>query len=143
MNEENTSTPIEMRLSDTPSTPSPDMELTYVTAIPMNGSTFSSNQEVRVGLNVPQDCFVDLKRAYLKYKINNTGAAPIFLDPLIGGASVIDNWRVIGGTGALLEEVIHYNAFYAAMNANKNEDVVATIHHIYEGASNDQQKNKK
>ena len=135
MNEENTSTPIEMRLSDTPSTPSPDMELTYVTAIPMNGSTFSSNQEVRVGLNVPQDCFVDLKRAYLKYKINNTGAAPIFLDPLIGGASVIDNWRVIGGTGALLEEVIHYNAFYAAMNANKNEDVVATIHHIYEGAS--------
>ena len=143
MNEENTSTPIEMRLSDTPSTPSPDMELTYVTAIPMNGSTFSSNQEVRVGLNVPQDCFVDLKRAYLKYKINNTGAAPIFLDPLIGGASVIDNWRVIGGTGALLEEVIHYNAFYAAMNANKNEDVVATIHHIYEGASKRPAKKQK
>ena len=71
----------------------------------------------------------------MKFKLNNTGAAPIFLDPLIGGAAVIDNWRVIGGTGALLEEVIHYNAFYAAMNANKNTDVVSTIHHLYEGAS--------
>ena len=132
---DNTSTPIEMRLSEVPGMPSPEMELTYVTAIPMNGSTFSQNQEVRVGLNVPQDCFVDLKRAYMKFKLNNTGAAPIFLDPLIGGAAVIDNWRVIGGTGALLEEVIHYNAFYAAMNANKNTDVVSTIHHLYEGAS--------
>ncbi len=135
MSDDNTSTPIEMRLSEVPGVVSPEMELTYVTAIPMNGSTFSSNQECRIGLNVPQDCFVDLKRAYLKYKVNNTGAAPIFLDPLIGGAAVIDNWRVIGGTGALLEEVIHYNAFYAAMNANKNEDVISTVHHNYEGAS--------
>ena len=132
---DNTSTPIEMRLSEVPGMPSPEMDLTYATAIPMNGSTFSENQEVRIGLNVPQDCFVDLKRAYLKFKVNNTGAAPVFLDPLIGGAAVIDNWRVIGGTGALLEEVIHYNTFYAAMNANKNVDVVSTIHHIYEGAS--------
>jgi len=133
--EDNSTTPMEMRLSEVPGMPSPSLDLSYVTAIPMNGSTFSENQEVRIGLNVPQDCFVDLKRAYLKYKINNTGAAPVFLDPLIGGAAVIDNWRVIGGTGALLEEVIHYNAFYAAMNANKNIDVVSTIHHLYEGAS--------
>ena len=42
-----------MRLSDVPGMPSPEMELSYVTAIPMNGSTFTENQEVRVGLNVP------------------------------------------------------------------------------------------
>jgi len=132
---DDSSTPIEMRLSEVPSLPSPEMELTYATAIPMNGSTFQENQEVRIGLNVPQDCFVDLKRAYLKYKVSNTSAHPVFLDPLIGGAAVIDNWRVIGGTGALLEEVIHYNTFYAAMNANKNDDVVSTIHHLYEGAA--------
>ena len=133
--EDNSTTPMEMRLSEVPGMPSPEMELTYSTAIPMNGSSFSENQEVRIGLNVPTDCFVDLKRAYLKYKINNTGGAPVFLDPVIGGASVIDNWRVISGNGSLLEEVIHYNTFYAVMNSNKNIDVVSTIHHIYEGAS--------
>lgn len=133
--EDNSTTPMEMRLSEVPGMPSPELELTYSTAIPMNGSTFTENQEVRIGLNVPTDCFVDLKRAYLKFKLNNTGAAPVFLDPLIGGAAVIDNWRVIGGTGALLEEVIHYNTLYAAMNANKNENVISSIHHNYEGAS--------
>jgi hypothetical protein len=132
--EDNSTTPIEMRLSDVPGMPSPEMELTYVTAIPMNGSTFTENQEVRVGLNVPQDCFVDLKRAYLKYKLNNTGAGAAYLDPVIGGVSVIDNWRVIGGTGALLEEVIHYNTFYAVVNSYKNKDVVSTLHNHMEGA---------
>ena len=133
--EDNSTTPIEMRLSEVPGMPSPEMELTYTTAIPMNGNTFTQNQEVRIGLNVPENCFVDLKRAYLKYKLNNTMAsAKGYLDPLVGGVSVIDNWRVIGGTGALLEEVIHYNTFCAVMNANKNVDVVSTIHHLYEGA---------
>ena len=133
--EDTSTTPSEMRLSEVPGMPSPEMELTYSTAIPMNGNTFTENQEVRIGLNVPADCFVDLKRAYLKYKINNTGAAPVFLDPVIGGAAVIDNFRVIGGNGSLLEEVIHYNTMYAAMNSNKNVDVVSTVGHLYEGAS--------
>lgn len=133
--EDNSTTPMEMRLSEVPGMPSPEMELTYVTAIPMNGATFTQSQEVRIGLNVPTDCFVDLKRAYLKYKLKNTGAGTCQLDPLIGGVSVIDNWRVIGGTGALLEEVIHYNAMYAAMNANKSVDTVSSIHSQTEGAS--------
>jgi len=133
--EDNSTTPIEMRLSEVPGMPSPELDLSYSTAIPMNGSTFTQNQEVRIGLNVPTDCFVDLKRAYLKYKLNNTGGGTMTLDPLVGGVGVIDNWRVIGGTGALLEEVIHYNAMYATMNANKNIDVVSTINHIAEGAS--------
>ena len=135
MESDNSTTPMEMRLSEVPGLPSPELDLSYSTAIPMNGSTFTENQEVRIGLNVPQDCFVDLKRAYLKYKLNNTGDGACFLDPVIGGVSVIDNWRVIGGTGALLEEVIHYNTFYAVMNSYKNKDVVSTVHNIMEGAS--------
>jgi hypothetical protein len=124
-----------MRLSEVPSMPSPEMELQYTTAIPMNGSTFTENQEVRIGLNVPADSFVDLKRAYLKFKLNNTGAGAAFLDPLVGGVSVIQNWRVIGGTGALLEEVINYNCFSALVNSYKNKDVVSSIHNLMEGAS--------
>ncbi len=133
--EDNSTTPLEMRLSEVPSMPSPNLELSYSTAIPMNGSTFSENMECRIGLNVPADSFVDLKRAYLKYKLNNTGAGAAFLDPVIGGVSVIQNWRVVGGTGALLEEVINYNAFYALMNSYKNKDVVSSVHNIMEGAS--------
>ncbi len=133
--DENSTTPIEMKLSSVPGMPSPQLDLTYTTAIPMNGSTFTENQEVRIGLNVPQDCFVDLKRAYLKYKLNNTGGGPAFLDPMVGGVSVIQNFRVIGGTGALLEEVINYNCLVAVMNSYKNKDVVSTVHNLYEGAS--------
>jgi len=133
--EDNSTTPIEMRLSEVPSMPSPEMELTYTTAIPMNGATFTENQEVRIGLNVPADSFVDLKRAYLKFKLNNTGAGSAFLDPMVGGVSVIQNWRVIGGTGALLEEVINYNCFSAVANSYKNKDVVSSIHNLMEGAS--------
>jgi len=135
MEENNSTTPIEMRLSDVPGMPSPELELSYVTAIPMNGSTFTENQEVRIGLSIPENAFCDLKRAYLKYKLNNTGAGSAFLDPIVGGVSVIDNFRVIGGTGALLEEVIHYNTFYAVMNSYKNKDVVSSVHNIMEGAS--------
>jgi len=133
--EDNSTTPIEMRLSEVPSMPSPEMELTYTTAIPMNGATFTENQEVRIGLNVPADSFVDLKRTYLKFKLNNTGAGSAFLDPMVGGVSVIQNWRVIGGTGALLEEVINYNCFSAVANSYKNKDVVSSIHNLMEGAS--------
>ena len=107
--EDASQTPYEMRLSEVPQAPQPDMTLDYVVCIPSNGGTFKEHQEVRLPLNVPNECFCDLKRAYLKYKITNkqANATPIFLDPLVGGAAVIDNWRVVGGTGALLEEVTH------------------------------------
>tara|TARA_R100000951_G_C2645010_1_gene182264 strand:- start:50 stop:1402 length:1353 start_codon:yes stop_codon:yes gene_type:complete len=133
--EDNMTTPTEMRLSEVPGMPSPAMDLTYTTSIPINGNTFTENQEVRIALQCPTNGFVDLKRAYLKFKINNTGAGSAFLDPLAGGAAVIDTLRITGGNGALLEEVIHYNALYAVMNANKNKDVVSSIHNVYEGAS--------
>tara|TARA_R110002096_G_scaffold423916_1_gene631462 strand:+ start:75 stop:1544 length:1470 start_codon:yes stop_codon:yes gene_type:complete len=131
---DNMTTPIEMRLSEVNGMPSPQMDLSYVVAIPNNGAVFSQNNEVRIPLNVPTDCFVDLKRAYLKYKISAV-SNPIFLDPLIGGASVIENWRVVGGTGQLLEEVIHYNNFYAVMKANDNDYHRASVGHLGDGCS--------
>jgi len=135
--EDDSQTPFEMRLSEVPQAPQPQMNLDYVVCIPSNGGTFKEHQEVRLPLNVPAECFCDLKRAYLKFKLKNKQAnnTPIFLDPLVGGAGIIDNWRVVGGTGALLEEVIHYNTWFGINQANRNEDVVSTVSHQEEGAS--------
>ena len=135
--DENTTTPFEMRLSEVPSMPQPQLDLTYSTAIPSNGGTFTANQEVRIPFNVPSECFVDLKRAYLKFNFKNTSASSIYLDPSIGGASVIDNWRVVGGTGALLEEVIHYNNYSAMLRVNDNHAKVSSVNHEEDGAGTD------
>ena len=37
-----------------------------------------------------------------QFKLTNkqANATSIFLDPLVGGAGIIDNWRVVGGTGS-------------------------------------------
>ena len=131
-------TPFEMRLSEVPSMPQPQLDLTYSTAIPSNGGTFTANQEVRIPFNVPSECFVDLKRAYLKFNLkNNASGASIYLDPSVGGASVIDNWRVVGGTGALLEEVIHYNNYAAMLRVNDNHAKVSSVNHEEDGAGTD------
>jgi hypothetical protein len=135
--DENTTTPVEMRLSDVPSMPQPQLELSYSTAIPSNGGTFTANQEVRIPFNVPSECFVDLKRAYIKFNLKNTAGNKIFLDPSIGGATVIDNWRVVGGTGALLEEVIHYNNYSAMLRINDNHEKVSSVNHEQDGAGTD------
>ena len=129
-------TPFEMRLSEVPQAPQPDMTLDYIVCIPSNGGTFKENQEVRLPINVPNECFCDMKRAYLKYKLTNKQAnnTPIFLDPLVGGAGVIDNWRIVGGTGAQMEEIIHYNTWFGINQANRNEEAVATTSHEEEGA---------
>ena len=135
--EETTTTPMEMRLSEVPSMPQPQLDLTYSTAIPSNGGTFTANQEVRIPFNVPSECFVDLKRAYLKFNLKNTSGASIYLDPSVGGASIIDNWRVVGGTGALLEEVIHYNNYSAMERINDNHGKVTSVNHEEDGAGTD------
>ena len=135
--DENATTPFEMRLSEVPSMPQPQLELSYSTAIPSNGGTFTANQEVRIPFNVPSECFVDLKRAYIKFNLKNTAAASIYLDPSVGGASVIDNWRVVGGTGALLEEVIHYNNYSAMLRVNDNHDKITSVNHEEDGAGTD------
>lgn len=135
--DENATTPFEMRLSEVPSMPQPQLELSYSTAIPSNGGTFTANQEVRIPFNVPSECFVDLKRAYIKFNLKNTAASSIYLDPSVGGASVIDNWRVVGGTGALLEEVIHYNNYSAMLRVNDNHDKITSVNHEEDGAGTD------
>jgi len=132
--EEQTMTPAEMRLSEVPSMPQPQLELSYATAIPSNGGTFTANQEVRIPFNVPSECFVDLKRAYLKFNLKNTTGAAIYLDPSVGGATVIDNWRIVGGTGALLEEVIHYNNYSAMLRVNDNAEKITSVNHEEDGA---------
>ncbi len=136
--DENATTPFEMRLSEVPSMPQPQLDLSYSTAIPSNGGTFGANQEVRIPFNVPSECFVDLKRAYLKFNLKNDGSgAVVYLDPSVGGASVIDNWRIVGGTGALLEEVIHYNNYSAMLRVNDNHHKVSSVNHEEDGAGTD------
>ena len=97
MTEQTATTPYEMRLSEVPSMPQPQLELTYATAIPSNGGTFTQNQEVRIPFNCPAESFVDLKRAYFKYTLTNTSGVKLYLDPVVGGATVISNFRVVGG----------------------------------------------
>ena len=137
MENENATTPFEMRLSEVPSMPQPELELSYATCIPSNGGVFTNNQEVRLPLNIPQNCFADLKKAYLKFTMKNTSGVKLYLDPVVGGATVIDNWRVVGGTGALLEEIIHYNNYYAVLKTNDNGRVRDTLGNLMEGCSTD------
>ena len=103
-----TFTPSEMRFSETTPMATPVLDLNYNVCIPSNGGSFQPNQEVRVPFNVPADCFVDMKRAYLKMTITNDSAADTWLlDPIAGVGAFIDTFRVIGGTGAIMEGVSH------------------------------------
>ena len=121
-------TPSVLRYSDQIPQMAPQMDFNYISMIPSNGASFSANQEVRIPINVPADSFADMKRAYIKFKLSNPTTASvansvILLDPVIGGASIISTFRVVSGTGALLEEIQHYDALVAQMNINKNENV--------------------
>lgn len=133
-------TPSVLRYSDQIPQMSPQMDLNYLTMIPSNGATFSASQNVRIPINVPTDSFVDMKRAYIKFKLTNPVAAgandsSILLDPVIGAASIISTFRVVSGTGALLEEIQHYDALCAIMNNHKNADVRQSRTAITMGAS--------
>ena len=138
--ESDSMTPSVLRYSDQIPQMAPQMDFNYNVMIPSNGSTFSPSQEVRIPINVPADSFVDMKRAYLKFKLNNTTATvhannAMQLDPTIGGAAVIDTFRVVSGTGALLEETQHYNALVSVMRINQNEGVRASRGSLTEGSS--------
>ena len=134
--EEPTFTPSAMRFSDTVPLATPILDLNYNVSIPSNGGSFQPNQEVRIPFNVPADSFVDMKRAYLKMTITNNSAADTWLlDPLCGVGAFIDTFRVIGGTGALLEETIHYNALCSAMNTFNSTDTQQSRGAIMEGTS--------
>lgn len=119
-----TEVPSVLRYSDILKVGSPLADLQYNTLIPSNGSTFSPQQQIRIPFNVPTDAFCNLKGAYLKLKVNNNTAnasgattpGKIALDPQAGIGAVIDTFRVVSGTGALIEEIQHYNAIYALMS---------------------------
>ena len=134
--EETSFTPSEMRFSETVAMATPVLDLNYNVCIPSNGGSFQPNQEIRVPFNVPADCFVDMKRAYLKMTITNDSAADTwYLDPIAGVGAFIDTFRVIGGTGALLEETIHYNALCSAVNTFNSTDHQQSRGAIMEGVS--------
>ncbi len=139
--ENDSMTPSVLRYSDQIPQMSPQMDFNYLTMIPSNGAAFSANQEVRIPINVPTDSFVDMKRAYIKFKLTNPAAAAgekdgaILLDPVIGAASIISTFRVVSGTGALLEEIQHYDALCAIMNNHKNADVRQSRNAICMGSS--------
>ena len=117
-------TPSVLRYSDILKVGTPIADMNYHTLIPSNGGSFTANQMIRIPFNIPTDSFANLKGAYIKFTINNADASNIVaLDPIIGGAAVIDTFRIVSGTGALLEEIIHYNAIYSLMN-----DMVSVSH---------------
>ena len=138
--ESDSMTPSVLRYSDQIPQMAPQMDFNYNVMIPSNGSTFSPSQEIRIPINVPADSFADMKRAYIKFKLNNTTGTvhannAMQLDPTIGGAAVIDTFRVVSGTGALLEETQHYNALASIMRINQNEGVRASRGSLTEGSS--------
>jgi hypothetical protein len=117
-------TPSVLRYSDILKVGTPIADMNYHTLIPSNGGSFTANQMIRIPFNIPTDSFANLKGAYIKFTINNADTTNgVALDPIIGGASVIDTFRIVSGTGALLEEIIHYNAIYSLMN-----DMVSVSH---------------
>ena len=117
-------TPSVLRYSDILKVGTPIADMNYHTLIPSNGGSFTANQMIRIPFNIPTDSFANLKGAYIKFKITNADSSnAVALDPIIGGAAVIDTFRIVSGTGALLEEIIHYNAIYSLMN-----DMVSVSH---------------
>ena len=136
--ENDSMTPSVLRYSDQIPQMSPQMDLQYVTLIPSNGGSFGPNNEIRLPINVPADSFVDMKKAYIRFKVTfaGTGGAAnsvVQLDPYAGGAAFISTFRVVSGTGALLSETQHYDALVAIMRINENADVMSSRRAITDG----------
>lgn len=117
-------TPSVLRYSDMIKVGTPIADTQIHTLIPSNGGTFSPNQQIRIPFNIPTDSFANLKGAYLNYTITNstTNSKKLYLDPVVGGAGIIDTWRVVSGTGALLEEIQHYSVIYGICADMVSED---------------------
>ena len=138
-----TEVPSVLRYSDILKVGSPLADLQYNTLIPSNGSVFTNQQQIRIPFNVATDAFCNLKGAYLKMKVtNNTASATgattpgkIALDPQAGIGAVIDTWRIYSGTGALIEEIQHYNAIYALMSNLSPPTHTQSSLNIQDGAS--------
>jgi len=132
-------TPSVLRYSDMIKVGTPIADTQIHTLIPSNGATFSPNQQIRIPFNIPTDSFANLKGAYINYTINNdtAGSKVLYLDPVIGGAGIIDTWRVVSGTGALLEEIQHYSVIYGICADMVSEDHRKTHLSVMERSSAD------
>jgi len=131
--ESDTITPSAMRYSDQYPMAAPVMELNYSSCLPSNGSVYTPNAEIRLPFNVPSDCFVDTKRAYIKLTVNNNAGATWHLDPFAGVAGFIDNMRVVSGTGSILSEIIHYNELASVINTSNSANYTQSVGQINEG----------
>lgn len=131
--ESNTITPSAMRYSDQYPMAAPVMELNYSSCLPSNGSVYSPNAEIRIPFNVPTDCFVDTKRAYIKLTVNNNSNTTWHFDPFAGVAGFIDNVRVVSGTGSILSEIIHYNELASVINTSNSANYTQSVGQINEG----------
>ena len=131
--ESDTITPSAMRYSDQYPMAAPVMELNYSSCLPSNGSVYTPNAEIRLPFNVPADCFVDTKRAYIKLTVNNNAGATWHLDPFAGVAGFIDNVRVVSGTGSILSEIIHYNELASVINTSNSANYTQSVGQINEG----------
>jgi hypothetical protein len=134
-------TPYQLRYSDILRVGTPVATMNYHKLIPSNGAVFGNLQTIRLPFNTPTDSFANLKGAFIKLRVNNTGSNTFRLDPCCGVGALISTWRIVSGTGALIEEIVNYNAINAVM-----ADLVGEQHRtghmaLNEGCSNNKNIN--
>jgi len=119
----------------------PPSALSHVRLIPSTGESYQPGQNIRIPIGLPQDSLADMNRAFITYKITNKSTLPAggtsgdntaYLDPQIGGVSVIDIFRVVSGTGSLLDETIQYGNYVGCLythdgiqHANTTRNIMA------------------
>lgn len=136
--DENVATPSVLSYSDQIRVGVPAGDLQYITNLPNNGGTFGYSQSVNFSVNVPHGCFVDMKRAYIRYNIKNTSAvadSDYIMDRACGGVAVIDSMKWLGTTGGVISDIQNYNALVALLNDFTNGNTVQSTGNLTEGAS--------
>ena len=128
-------TPHALSYSDMIKVAVPTGSLNYARNIPSNGGTFSPDQIINIPMNVAVNSFVDTKRAYISYKVNNTGSVnKLFIDRC-GASQFFDSMRVTGPTGNEISNCQHYNVLCAILADYAPADHTATTLNISGGAS--------
>ena len=130
------SVPRALNYSDVMEAGQPSGDFQIITNLPNNGSTFAAQSTVNFALNVPVNSFADMSRAYFKFAIENTGSTnKVYLDKSAGGASIIDNLKILSPTGGVISEIQHYNALTAMLNDYTSASHVDGYLNVAEGCS--------
>ena len=128
--------PKALNYSDVMEAGQPTGDFQIITNLPNNGAIFSAQSTVNFSINVPVNSFADMSRAYFKFSIENTGATnKLFLDKSAGGASVIDNLKILSPTGGVISEIQHYNALTAMLADYTTPGHVDGFLNVAEGCS--------